>query len=469
MAFCNALATAALFAGAAALQLSSVPQTPADWKVPGVVNISALKKTARLPQTQRSEQLLGPPMLEENVCQMFEDVPTEKNSEWKHDDPIIFPEAGIGASRRMVSLGGMEYQLFLPRVWTNNSLTPFPVVVYFHSWGERKWSLMNSESLPRLLKRNQSTSFSGFQCWCTNKTKFTGGEVKVFPQAAGLTVQTTDPTTWSGPMADCNFADTMKAIVIMPKASEPPAVGPRREAEGLGPHYPTWVGTSDFSKVQAITKFIIKKFNGDADQVILTGAGDGASGALAMAKADPKLYSALILTDPTEGLSADGIDYMPVMVSSDAADGASYTDAFVTALKSRSNGAALTKYYRFLESPPAQDPGMRKGKHTGDLVYKSPDVWKWAFGLFSGQFYERKDYSGVLKWGLSEKGWVDMSYNPTMPPLDSKALVPGKAGDSYNPTRPPATFGYVAPAISNKAEPEAEPEPEAGAPFSRAK
>ncbi|CAK0853921.1 unnamed protein product [Prorocentrum cordatum] len=364
------------FAGRAASLLMHVDQAP-ELAGPG----SDMFNTSRV-AIQWSETRLGPPALESEACVAAWNFSFQ--SEWKEKDPIIFPEAGIGARRRMVEMDGMEYQLFLPREWGNNSLYPHPTVIYFHSHPERKWSLMNSESLPRMLARNQSQSFDNRSCWCLPEAGYdayaeTNDTSKAYDDG-------TPAAPTGSPMADCTFADTFNSLVIMPQG-------------WVGSETPGWT-TSHFATIKNITTAIIQKFNGDADKIIVTGTAEGGAGALEFAKTYPDLVSAAIITDAPSATSDSSLEGLPIYVTADGSMGdAASVDALVVSLKGRASGE--TKYTRYATAPSAADPGFSAGYgHSSDIIYRDPQLWAWAYSF--------KTQGGRERLGLEPLPFVPM-------------------------------------------------------------
>jgi len=303
---------------------------------------------------QWSETRLGPPMDPADACSAAYSFSTQ--SEWKEPDPVTFPNAGLGARRLMGAMDGMPYQLYIPVSWNNNTLFPYPVHLDLHSHGERKWTLRNSQGFARMLARNQSQSFDNRSCWCLNGTHdMAHGELASAPYYDSSTAST------GCPMADCTFADMFPGVVVMPQC---------------------WTGSTNTGwtddcliKAKEITKYIIAKFNGNAEKVIVSGTSEGGVGALAFAKKYKELVSAVIVTDPTTAPSPD-VD-APVYVTGAAShpDIASI-DALVVALGAL---GGTVRYTRFLTAPAAADPGFNTDEgHSGDIAYRCSSTWTWA-------------------------------------------------------------------------------------------
>jgi len=334
---------------------------------------------------QWSETRLGPPMLESEACSVAWNFSNQ--SEWRERDPIIFPEAGTGARRRMVEMDGMEYQLFIPRGWGNNTLYPHPTVIYFHSHPERKWALMNSESLPRMLARNQSQSFDNRSCWCLPASGYdayaeSSDAAKAYEDGA-------PPIATGSPVADCTFADTFHSLVIMPQG-------------WVKDETPGWTA-SHFATIKDITVAIMGKFNGDADKVIVTGTAEGGVGALEFAKTYPGLASAAIITDApsaTYDSVNDDLEGLPIYVTADGSmENATNVDALVVSLKGRASG--VTRYTRYTAAPAAADPEFSSiNGHSSDIIYRDPQLWAWASSF--------KNQGGREGWGMGPLPFVIM-------------------------------------------------------------
>jgi len=406
----------ALIGSAAALK-AAYTSDPDSWNVPGVVNISNPMTRRLAPSVtdmnggQYSEFRYGPPQLESEICletSMREDMEERiklkassskpldwtaemgKMSSWKQPDPPAFPMAAIGARRIMYAIDDMSYQLYLPLGWKNFTKRPYPVFVYLHGHPERKWSVMNAVGFTRMLARNQSTSFNTLACWCINKTKF-DTEVYVDNMTSG-DVNNDTKTAGTGPMANCTFADTFPGLAIIPQ-------GWTGKPKGF------WTD-SKLATVKNIVKFVMEKFNGDADRVTVGGYAEGAKGAVDMVKKYPDHFASLAIADQkgvTENMT--GLESIPTLVSSDDEDGLAGTDAIVKLLKNRTD-PKITYYMRYAESPPSEEPLFADGyKHTADLFFRDPKTWDMVFsqGLTK--------CTGREIWEKSELGYVHLDCN----------------------------------------------------------
>jgi hypothetical protein len=372
---------------------------------------------------QWSEKRLGPPWLESKACSIAwnSDAPF---SAWQEQDPPVFPEAGIGARRRMYPMEDMDYQLFLPRHWSNNSLYPYPVVIYLHSQAERKWAVMNSGSLPRLLARNQSTSFDNRSCWCLNSSF---EQVELFQESRANASEAYDtsaaPSTVEPTRADCTFADTFRGIVIMPQG-------------WTKNEYAGW--TADrFDKVTAITRAVMTWFNGDADRVIVTGMAEGAKGALKYASTTGSgLVASVIVADaPNATFNGSGLDGVPVMVSGDEAAGVAGLDDLVLSLKGRTSGTAFTRYRRYATAPGPADPsGGGRYNRSSDILYRDQTLWSWAFS--------KRIKGGRGKWDLAELDYVAVGGDHHSQPRRPDDAVEPQQPDHQKPKKPTKSYKH---------------------------
>ena len=114
-------------------------------KVPAKAAVPATTAAAAAAMSEEEACRLPPPRLESTS----EDAP----------DPPIAARAKAGERVRMEPFEGLEYQLFLPAAWRADGQESYPVVVFLHGAGDGKFSVMNSQSLPRLLAPDQSTVF----------------------------------------------------------------------------------------------------------------------------------------------------------------------------------------------------------------------------------------------------------------------------------------------------------------------
>jgi len=305
----------------------------------------------------------------------------EQHSTLDDPDPDVDASAEAGQRRRMEPIGGMEYQLFLPKSWNAYGSERYPVVVFLHGHGDGKFSVMNSQSLPRLLSPDQSTSFDSRRCWCLEE------EYSPLAQEEG----TEEGDSLDGParhldapLADCDFADTFPAIVVMPQGWLPDAA------------HTGWRGEKTQMQVFDITKHVLQRYRGDPNRVVLTGQSQGGVGAWEFAAKHGSLWSAVNpICGPYPPRVADALEGMPVWVVGNAEDGKRGNDAVVEALAKRARGEV--RYTRYLKAPPPPDPAYNNmaGHGSYDLIYRDPRLWKWALG--------HSNAAGPKAWGLEDK------------------------------------------------------------------
>lgn len=142
------------------------------------------------------------------------EVISDCTAESQPEPPVTAPAPGERS--RMPNFHGLEYQLFLPTTWRGESGQTFPVVVFLHGAGDGKFSVMNSQSLPRLLTRNQSTCFDPRHCWCLPSEYERATAKKEAPETSPDAFLDEEEDLRS-PMAACDFAERFEAITVMPQ------------------------------------------------------------------------------------------------------------------------------------------------------------------------------------------------------------------------------------------------------------
>lgn len=304
-----------------------------------------------------------PFMSETKACQ--EPLPQSgcRSSENEEEPPV--EEAMPGRRVRMPAYEGMEYQLFLPSAWKASGTDTFPVVVFLHGAGDGKFSVMNSQSLPRLLRKDQSTCFDSRTCWCLDQeySKVTAMREAPADNSAPFLNEEED---LKSPLADCDFADTFGAIVVMP--------------QGFLPGSFTGWTKAKLSKVQGLVRSLMRKYRGDPERVTLTGQSAGGRGAWSFAASNPKLWAAVnIICMPASSSIANQLEGLPVWVVGWTGDGRHGNDDVVSALKRRKRGSV--RYTRYIKAPGPPDPLYRRmyNHASYDLIYRDPRLWQWAF------------------------------------------------------------------------------------------
>lgn len=287
--------------------------------------------------------------------------------------------ATAGRRVRMPAFQGMEYQLFLPSSWEASGTETFPVVVFLHGAGDGKFSVMNSQSLPRLLRRNQSTCFDSRICWCLDEEYAQVTAMREAPAAAREPFLDEEEDLWS-PLADCNFADNFGGIVVMPQGFLPGS-------------FHGWMGEDIFPAVETLTRAIMKEYRGDPHRVTLSGQSAGGAGAWLFAATRPTLWAALnVICMPADPALAVRLEGIPTWVVGWTHDGEAGNDAMVTALKKREAGSV--RYTRYTKAPAPPDPKYNTmyNHASYDLIYRDQRLWRWAF--------EQHNPQGQAAWGM---------------------------------------------------------------------
>ncbi|CAK9075019.1 unnamed protein product [Durusdinium trenchii] len=322
---------------------------------------SALK-AVKVDSTLGRREGQGPALQNAQICEP-EVLNTECTSEDQPEPLVGLPRAGVRT--RLARFQGLEYQLYLPSTWRDDAPPrTYPVVVFLHGAGDGKFSVMNSQSLPRLLTRNQSTCFDHRTCWCLPKEYERATAMKEAPIQSPEAFLSEEEDLWS-PMASCNFAQTFPAITVMPQGW---TVGQR-------------IGWSfeRLQKVKQLTQHVLQTYHGDPARVSLTGQSAGGAGAWRFAVDFGQLWSSVsVVCAPAPPQLAQELEGLPIWVIGDAGDGERGNDALVEALKRRHTG--LVRYTRYTKAPPPPDPkyNFMLGHGSYDLIYRDPRLWQWA-------------------------------------------------------------------------------------------
>lgn len=276
----------------------------------------------------------------------------------------------------------LPYQLFLPASWTPDGDEAYPVVVFLHGSGDGIFSVMNSQSLPRLLAKDQSTSFDDRECWCLEPEYV---KAEAMRESASQEPFIAEVEELRSPMADCSFASRFPAIVVMP--------------QGWLPQHHTGWGPELLSGVERLTQSVIREYRGDPERVALTGQSAGGTGAAQFAASRAGLWSAVsIICAPWVGrqltVSSGALDGKPIWIVGYTGDGERGNDEIVSALKRRPNGTQLTRYTRYVKAPGPPDPQYRfmLNHASYDLIYRDPRLWKWMWRM--------RNPSGHVEWQI---------------------------------------------------------------------
>lgn len=265
----------------------------------------------------------------------------------------------------------LPYQLFLPASWTSTGNETYPVVVFLHGAGDGVFTVMNSQSLPRLLATDQSTSFDDRECWCLD-SEYAAAEA--MRESASLDPFLPEVEQLWSPMADCTFASRFPAIVVMPQG-------------WLPEHHNGW-SNELLLRVERLTQKVVREYQGDPERVVLTGQSAGGTGAARFAARRAGLWSAVnIICSPWVGRQLDiasgALDGKPIWIVGYTGDGENGNDEIVGALKRRPNGMQLTRYTRYVKAPGPPDPKYRSmlNHASYDLIYRDPRLWHWMFQM----------------------------------------------------------------------------------------
>lgn len=147
----------------------------------------------------------------------------------------------------------MDFQLFLPRGWRLTG-RKWPMLVFLHGSGDGVWDVMNSQSLPRLLSRDQSTPFDAARTW---NLEFDGA-------------------TYS----NASFADTFGFVTIMPQGWT--------SVQSQG-----W-DRARLVQLTALVAAVVQAYNADPARVSLTGQSAGGVGAWMYAIHASEIWAAVV-------------------------------------------------------------------------------------------------------------------------------------------------------------------------------
>jgi predicted peptidase len=289
-----------------------------------------------------------------------------------------------GQRLRMREQAGLEWQLFLPADWRNEPSRSWPVVVFFHGSGDGHFSVMNSQSLPRLLSYDQSTCFDHGQCWRLGDEYQKVTAKKEAPSSSSAPFLDEDEDLRS-PLADCDFAKHFPGIVIMP--------------QGWLPDYRTGWTHQTQRQVEALTRHVLSTYRGDPTRVVLSGQSAGGHGAWDFAMARPSLWSALNpICMPASPHIAPHLKGLNVWVVGWAGDGEHGNDRVVQALKAQAAAGGAPppsiRYTRYNKAPAPPDPRYSSmlNHASYDLIYRDPRLWRWAFA--------QRNPAGRAEWGM---------------------------------------------------------------------
>ena len=272
--------------------------------------------------------LLGevPPLAERTIMRW--EMPDEVLKETAH-------EAGVE-----------QFQLFLPSGWRRTDAAKWPLLIFLHGAGDGIWSVMNSQSLPRLLSSDQSTAFDARKTWAFD---FGGAHYE-----------------------NATFARDFPFVVVMPQGWD----GTTRGGWSRG----------RLDRVEALAEAVAGAYGVDRARVSLTGQSAGGVGAWAFGMRHPDFLSALVPVcgavpgKPRE--AAERLKDLPVWVfhaADDIAMPVHLADGAVRALGSVPRPAGPVKFTRYDHGPPPPDPQYNDmiGHASYDLAYRDAALYAW--------------------------------------------------------------------------------------------
>ncbi|KAJ8598858.1 hypothetical protein CTAYLR_010665 [Chrysophaeum taylorii] len=243
----------------------------------------------------------------------------------------------------------MNFQLFLPRRWHEGDAS-WPMLVFLHGSGDGVFEVMNSQSLPRLLSRDQSTSFDPTPTWTFE-----------FPE--GVTY------------SNASFAESFEMVVLMP--------------QGWTSHADSGWYPDRARRVVELVRDVVGAYGVDEDRISLTGQSAGGVGAWMLAAIAPKMWAAVVpicgaspvepvvLATKLEGLpawvfhAADDVA-MPVELSDEVVDA-------IRAFREREEDRAPLEYTRYARAPAPPDPRYADmtGHASYDLAFRDARLYAW--------------------------------------------------------------------------------------------
>jgi predicted peptidase len=238
--------------------------------------------------------------------------------------------------------GVEHFQLFLPRRWAKEG--SWPMLIFLHGAGDGVWDVMNSQSLPCLLSRDQSTAFATRKSWTF---EFDG--------------QT---------YANASFADELGFVVVMP--------------QGWGATMrPGW-SRPRLERVRALATRVASAYAVDPERISLAGQSAGGVGAWRFALEYPEFLSVVVPICgalPGDGdRAAQRLKDLSVWVfhaADDVAMPVSLGDDAVAAVN-RAARREPARYTRYRHAPPP-DPQYNDmiGHASYDLAFRDASLYAW--------------------------------------------------------------------------------------------
>ena len=248
----------------------------------------------------------------------------------------------LRGTRQTLELAGLPLQLFLPTGWTLDE--KWPCVVFLHGSGDGDFEVMNSQSLPRLLSPDQSTSFDRRRVWSFE---------------------------WDGRLLkNESFARDFPFVVAMPQG---------------------WTSQGHWSAkkltlIQGMIEVLVTEYAVDRQRIALAGQSAGGVGAWTYGFLRPDLWSALVIVCGAprshDWKRLDGKAIWIFHASTDVAMPVRFADDAVRSLRRfrlSANDSAPVRYTRYPTAPPPPDPRYNSmtGHASYDLAFRDPNLYAW--------------------------------------------------------------------------------------------
>ncbi|KAJ1459714.1 Alpha/Beta hydrolase protein [Pelagophyceae sp. CCMP2097] len=246
--------------------------------------------------------------------------------------------------RTVMRSGADNFQLFLPQSWRRGA--KHPMLIFLHGSGDGPFDVMNSQSLPRLLSRDQSTAFDAAPAWTF----------------------TFDGRFYS----NATFASECGFVVLMPQ-------GWLFQERGGWSH-------DRLDAVQTLATKVAEAYDVDPDRISLAGQSAGGVGAYAFALRFPRFLAALVVVCGAVPVrletAAQRLAGLPVWVfhgADDVAMPVDLADGAVAVLGKAKDRIAPVRYTRYAHAPAPPDPRYSDmtGHASYDLAFRDAELYAW--------------------------------------------------------------------------------------------
>ena len=236
-----------------------------------------------------------------------------------------------------------HFQLFLPRRWSKDQR--WPMLIFLHGAGDGVWDVMNSQSLPRLLSRDQSTAFDPRKSW---EFDFDGRHY-----------------------VNASFADELGFVVVMPQGWD-------------ATMRPGW-SRPRLERVRALATRVASSYAVDPERISLAGQSAGGVGAWRFALEYPEFLSAVVpvcgALPGDSARAAQRLKDLSIWVFHAADDSAmpiELGDGAVAAMN-RAGRREPARYTRYRRAPPPPDPQYNDmvGHASYDLAFRDASLYAW--------------------------------------------------------------------------------------------